>query len=751
MHNSAQNNLPAFLTFVSISIFFVLPSNVFAQDWAHWRGPEQSGVSRETNLVEDWSLEPRKNVAWVAETGGRATPVVLNGRVYLNCRTTDDVNDPVEKVHSREQVICWDLETGKELWRDKFNVFQTDIPAPRVGWAAMVGDKETGNVYVHSVGGILRCYTPEGKVVWEISLAERFGKWSGYGGRTQTPIIDEDRLIVSFMATNWGATKGPAPLHYYYAFDKKTGELQWVSAPGGTPKDTNYSCPIVAVIKGQRQLIGGNCDGHIYSINARSGKPIWSFKMSLRGLNTTPAVEGNYVYISHGEDNVDNAEFGRVQCIDATGTGDVTETHSVWRKDGLKAGYTAIIANKGIVYVVADLGNMHAYDSKTGKELWVHDLGTVGKGSPVFADGKIYATEVNGNMWIVKPTREGCKTLSNVRILAKGTSGMDEIYASPAIANGNVILVTRDRTICIKDPEKAVVLNEAQTLPAEADSDGVVDSIQLRPYETIVSAGSKTQFEVHSFDKNGRLISAKPATSLTVGETLNGFTADGGALVAPTTESDAGGTIMTDVDGKTATARVRMFNPAKVWKWDFTGYKGLRVPPTWVKAHIKLKPFEVDGESVLKVTGGPGVKGRPSHQVAIGPPEMKNYEIQADVRLTEARRQLPSIGISCHRYNLIMIGNTSKLSVESWPSQKRMSKDVKFRSDPDIWYTMKLKVDANESEAKLFGKVWKRGEAEPTEWSIEATDPHPNLSGSPGLYYYALTDAYFDNVIVTQN
>ena len=117
MHNLAQNNLPALLTFGLLSILFAAPSDVFGQDWAHWRGPEQSGVSRETNLVEDWSLEPRKNVAWVAETGGRATPVVLNGRVYLNCRTTDDVNDPIEKVHSREQVICWDLETGDELWR----------------------------------------------------------------------------------------------------------------------------------------------------------------------------------------------------------------------------------------------------------------------------------------------------------------------------------------------------------------------------------------------------------------------------------------------------------------------------------------------------------------------------------------------------------------------------------------------------------------------------------------------------------
>ena len=111
----------------------------------------------------------------------------------------------------------------------------------------MCGDKETGYVYLHSVSGIFRCYDPDGKVVWEHSLGEDFGKISGYGGRTQTPIIDEDRVIVSFMATNWGATKGPAPLHYYYAFDKKTGELQWVTAPGGKPKDTNYSLSLIHI------------------------------------------------------------------------------------------------------------------------------------------------------------------------------------------------------------------------------------------------------------------------------------------------------------------------------------------------------------------------------------------------------------------------------------------------------------------------------------------------------------------------
>ena len=178
---------------IAVVAFFTLVSltgeGVFAQksNWANWRGPAQNGISQETNLVDTWSFEPRKNVDWVADTGGRCTPIVLNGRIYLNCRTKDDFNDPEEMVHSQEQVVCWD-EDGTELWRDKFNVFKTDIPSPRVGWAAMCGDEETGYVYSHSVCGMLKCYDAEGKIVWEKSLFEEYGKISGYGGRTQTPI-----------------------------------------------------------------------------------------------------------------------------------------------------------------------------------------------------------------------------------------------------------------------------------------------------------------------------------------------------------------------------------------------------------------------------------------------------------------------------------------------------------------------------------------------------------------------------------
>ena len=732
--------------FILTIVFGLLTfGSAVAEDWAHWRGPLQAGVSQESDLIDSWSLDNKENVLWTSDIGGRSTPIIMNDRVYINCRTDHDFNDEEEKIHLREQVVCWDARTGDVLWRDQFNVYQTDIPAPRVGWAAMVGDPETKQVYVHSVCGTFRCYSEDGEVVWEKSLLEEFGKISGYGGRTQTPIIDEDRVIVSFLAANWGETKGPAPKHYYYSFDKRTGELQWVSAPGERPKSTNYSCPIVTVINGQRMLVGGNSDGHIYGIDARTGKRVWQFKMSLNALNCTPAIDRNYVYISHGEDNIDNQEFGRVQCIDASGTGDITDSGSVWRVDGVKAGYSALLVKDGILYVVTDTGNLFAFDSKSGDKLWEHNLGTVGKGAPVWADGKLYVMEVNGHIHILKPSREKCETLSMVKLQGKN-GGDDEIYASPAISNGRIVLVTRDRTICLGSEKTKTMTAKPRELK-ESTEKGEIATLQLRPYEVVLKPGQSVKYEVHAFDGTGKFVKKMPA-DLTAGDGMDSLQISGDTITAPQTNGSVAGTVSASVGALSATARVRMFDTAKKWSWDFEGFKGPQVPPQWLRAFAKLKPFEMEGNTAMKAAGIGNTRGRPSHTVWLGTPDMSNYTVQADVLMKEQRRQLPDIGLVANRYNFIMKGNKGRLRIQSWAPHLRMAVEERYRSDPDVWYTMKIKVDASESEAKIYGKVWKADEEEPADWTIEATDPHPNMTGSPGLYVYATTDCMFDNVIV---
>ena len=116
---------------------------------------------------------------------------------------------------------------------------------------------------------------------------ETVGRISGYGGRTHSPIVDEERVVISFLNSSF-AEQGKGT-HRYLAMDKRTGEMLWWAAPGGTPLDTTYSVPVVAVVGGRRLLIAGNADGGIYALKARTGEKVWGFQLSQRGINSSVA------------------------------------------------------------------------------------------------------------------------------------------------------------------------------------------------------------------------------------------------------------------------------------------------------------------------------------------------------------------------------------------------------------------------------------------------------------------------------
>ena len=359
-----------------------------AQDWPSWRGRAQTGVSDQTGLASSWSVDG-ENLIWFQEYIARSTPAVFDGRVCANGRT----GDGVEK---KEIVTCWNAENGSKLWEHTFSVLNTTVPFNRVGWGSVTGDPATGRLYALNVDGHLHCFDREGNIVWSWRLAEDLGRASGYGGRTSTPIIDEDRLILSVIGSAWGSLGGP-PRHRYVAFDKLTGRVRWVSTPGGQPADMNtQSVPIVAVVNGQRLIIDGNADGHVYALQARTGVKVWEFHLSQRGINVSPVIDGTTVYIAHSEENIDRGTMGRVVAIDATGSGDVTSSGELWRINDLAVGFSSPLIHDGTLYVIDNSANLVAVDAASGAVHWEYSIGNVGKSSPVWADGKLYLTETNG-------------------------------------------------------------------------------------------------------------------------------------------------------------------------------------------------------------------------------------------------------------------------------------------------------------------------------------------------------------------
>ena len=97
------------------------------------------------------------------------------------------------------------------LWEHRFNVFHSTIPFNRLGWTSLAGDTETGYIYAHTISGVFACFDKDGKIVWSHSLTEEFGRFTGYGGRTVTPVVDKKSCDSQFPEHQLGEPRPDAP------------------------------------------------------------------------------------------------------------------------------------------------------------------------------------------------------------------------------------------------------------------------------------------------------------------------------------------------------------------------------------------------------------------------------------------------------------------------------------------------------------------------------------------------------------
>ena len=715
---------------VAAAILTLGAGSVRPSDWAAWRGPSQDGFSADTGLISSWS-PAGENLIWKAAFIGRSTPVVLHGQVCVIGRVGEGID-------RQEVVACYDAETGRKQWEHRFNVYHTTVPFNRVGWASLAGDTETGNIYAHGVGGQLFCYDRDGKILWSYHLTERFGRASGYGGRTQTPLVYGDLLILSFVSVGWGDQA--APRHRYFAFDKHSGDLIWVATPGGRPYDMNtQSVPVTATIGKRPLLVAGNADGSVYAMDLTDGSKVWGFQLSKRGLNSSVLVHGDWVYASHSEENLDAATMGRVVCFKGTGSGDITGTNEIWRAD-ISAGFPSPALHGCVLYVVDNSANLYALDATTGATRWKHNVGKVGKGSPVVADGKIYVAEVNGLFHILRPGKDGCEVLSTANLtVADGRYA--EVYGSPAVAYGRIYFTTEAGLYCLGKKNVRFPLPEGpkKARPAGRPASG---SLLVVPADAMVAPGSAQQFRVAELSANGRLVDvAQPQWTV---DGLQGSIDSGGLFTA----SDAGaqtGAIRARLGSLSGASRVRVV-PGLPYVNDFDSLPAGKPPVSWIGAGSKFVGGELDGAKVL--VQPVRARGLQRSLTYFGWSDWSDDTIQVDVRGTQAGRRRPDIGMIAGGYILDLQGNHQRLEVRSWTAELRMARQVDFAWEMDTWYRMKLRVQGSGDKAIIRGKVWKVGEDEPAAWSITAEDPLPISNGCAGLVGYAPAEIYYDNLEV---
>jgi outer membrane protein assembly factor BamB len=715
-----------------------LPGVLAAADWPMWRGPNSDGVSPETNLPSSWSPEG-ENLLWKAHIGSRSTPVVLDGRACVI-----SLADPETPAKWRTRIVCLDSETGAIRWEHYFTIFQTDIPHHRVGWASLAGDAETGNVYFHGIEGIVAAFGKDGKILWQRSLDEQIGRFSGFGGRTVTPVIDGELVIVSFLTAGWGPNF--IPRHRFYALDKTSGEIVWSAGPGGRPFDTTYSAGVVRVINGERLLIDGNGDGGIYAIRVATGERVWGFQLSKRGLNSSVVVDGNYVYASHSEENSDGSTaMGRIVCLDAGQIAD-GKPKEVWRAEGVLAGYASPAIYKGVLYHVDNSANLLAFDAKTGKPSWRYNVGIAQRASPVIADGKIFISDVDGTFHILKLT-DGEPQRLDLDAFKNADDSFVQINGSPAIANGRIYLPTEKMIYAIghKDAKPAPPAVSAVPPVEKAPAGAQAAHLQIIPAEAVLKPGAQQKFRARTFDTQGRLIGeVQPQWSV---DKLQASITPAGDLTVVKENIQQGGNVVAAMGALKGTSLVSS-RPTIPFEQNFESVADGAVPAGWTGAQGRFQVVTVEGNKALKKLPDNPASWRTT--VYIGDSLASGYVIEADVMGSEARRRMPDVGLVSHRYTFDLMGNSQQLMLRTWTSEpQRFSKTVPYKWEPNVWYQMKFLVEAAGGKAVLRGKVWKKGEAEPAAWSIEAEDAPSHANGSPGIYGYSTADIFYDNVKVT--
>lgn len=752
------------LLLAAASLVSHAPADVDPLDWPQTRGPQQNRHSAETGLIESWN--PRggdgSNLLWKRDDlGTRSTPVVYDGRLYLLVRDLPGTK------YEGERVVCLDAATGETLWEHPFNVYLSDVPDTRVAWSSCVVDPETARVYAQGVCGYFCCLEgKDGAVVWQRSLHEEFGLISTFGGRTNLPLVFEDLVMTSAVVVGWGDTPAfgslAKPAHRFMAFDKATGDIRWLAGTTISPYDTTYSTPTIAVVDGVQQLVFGSGDGKVWALQPRTGVPLWNFPFSRRGLDASPLVAGNRVYMSQNQENLVGTAMGGVVALDATQRGDLTGKE-IWRKYQIPAGKSGPVMVDGHLWVVDDGAKLHVFDPETGNQLGRRPLGRAMRSVPLAADGKVYLC-TNGGRWYILESDNG-----TVRIKHRLNLGDESNDGSPVASHGRIYLPTSDALYCLGRTDVEPSADPLPPAPEEAsvEEDPEPSHLQLAPYDVLLSPGETQEFTARIYNARGQLLRVASASEAKFTLEGPGEVSEQGVYQAPQDAGHVAAAIRCQVGDVEGVARVRVVPPLP-WKFDFNNREDL--PITWVGGRVRYVLTDLDGETVaqkrdvLPTPRDPNNKLGTRSRMWMGSTELANYTIQADVRLTERNGRLPDAGLINSGYTLTVrtsnregavaeSGRNRELRVDSWSAHDfRASDSAAYDSKPDVWYRMKLKVEPQEDKSLVRGKIWPRDQQEPAEWTVEMTDERPNLSGSPGMYgNSAEAPFYVDNLLVTPN
>ncbi len=422
-------------------------------DWPSFRGIRGAGVATGFKTPTTWNVPEKNGVQWVAplEGLGHSSPVVWSNRICVTSAKSGkpdagiriglygdiaSVEDATEHVWT---LSCFDKRSGRPAFERTMHRGVPAIKRHTKSTHANTTLATDGSYLIAMLGSEgLHAFDMNGTLVWKKDLGVLD---SGYyvvpaaqWEFASSPVIHEGVVIIqadvqknSFLA----------------AFDIRTGRELWRTGRSDVP---TFSTPTIHQVGGRTQILV-NGWRHIGAYDFKTGAEIWKLSGTGDIPVPTPIVGHGLVFTTSA-----HGPGAPIYAVRETATGDVslapnetTNAHIVWSVPRDGAYMISPVLYEGLLYVSKNNGVFVVIDAKSGERVYQQRLGSGTTGftaSLIAADGKIYFTSEEGDVFVVKAGRE-------FELLATNPLG-DIAMATPALSEGAIYFRTGKRLIAVR-------------------------------------------------------------------------------------------------------------------------------------------------------------------------------------------------------------------------------------------------------------------------------------------------------------
>jgi outer membrane protein assembly factor BamB len=450
-------------------VMAVLLTAAYAEDWTRFRGPNGSGVSKNTGFPIEFGKD--KNAAWrTVVRRGKSSPVLTDLHVFLTAFENE-----------RLFTLCLDRKTGKLVWERALDRPRHEDGNTLNEPASITPVTDGQNVYVFFKDYGLISYDAAGNLRWKVPL----GPFSNTMGLAASPILGGgtvvlqiDQLLGSYIA----------------AFDCRNGEIRWK-----TPRteQEGWATPLFYRTLDGNLLVLTAGRGQLGAHLLESGKRVGSATGLPPAIVASPVLDGDTVFaFGYGSESAvpfstilttldknhdeqlaadeyrDDAFLIGIAKLGGNRDGIVTKEEwdarfqelmgpsglwafrlesasgasldasirlrQLWRYE---KNFTSVVPSpllyEGVLYVLRNGGILTALDRATGMVLKTGRVeGAVGgySASPVAAEGKIFLASEDGKVAVVHAGKDW-------KALAVNDIG-ENCYATPALSEGEIYLRT---------------------------------------------------------------------------------------------------------------------------------------------------------------------------------------------------------------------------------------------------------------------------------------------------------------------